>query len=330
MRFIVKVLLLVSASVVSIALMLHFDLVDTVALKSAFNTGLPFLAAAAFCHTAGQATGFVRYRQFLRIYGLPNEIKTVASANFVGTAIGQWLPGSLAVVDALRVGMMFGSQNTPESEPTSKPSLGRLALAGFWDRLMGLSTFFGIGSLLLLFHILQQDAPSPLLVGLAVGSLLLGIQLVFLPWMLSKFSGFEFRNKFIWKVQSLLATPPPSLHSIVQPLLLSLASNLLLTLSYVFCARAIGLSIPFVAAAAALPILGLIGILPLGFGGIGGYQVAAIGLFQIFALEAASVGSASLLQSALALSLNSLTGLIFIQISFHQFRLAFLRVRERL
>jgi len=64
----------------------------------------------------------------------------------------------------------------------------------------------------------------------------------------------------------------------------------------------------------------LAGLLPLGFAGIGGYQLVMASIFGIFSVSPAVVASAGVLQSALSLLVNSLLGLLFARVCSGQIR----------
>src|SRR4051794_33698281 len=57
----------------------------------------------------GQLTMLMRYKLLLNGLGIKIRFAHVTAATFVSNAVGQWLPGSLAFIELLRIGLMIGA-----------------------------------------------------------------------------------------------------------------------------------------------------------------------------------------------------------------------------
>jgi uncharacterized membrane protein YbhN (UPF0104 family) len=298
----------------------------------------------------------IRYSALLRVLGISAPLRQVSSATFVSTAVGQWAPGSLAVVEVLRVGLMVGSQSAaPKANGQSGRLAGikaRLAIASFADRLIGFLGILVLGfifSAYLCFQSISRDGQSGLLNGpgflllsSGIGSFLLLttpllVRLGLLRnlerrWKVhglaaQSFSG-RWRNMILGHFETLrhdvdAASRHP--RRLLVPLLISMSSLLLTSLSLYLSALAIGESLSFLQIVCAYPLISLSALLPLGFAGIGGYQLIMASIFGIFAVSPALVASAGVLQSAVLLLVNTAVGLLYAHISSGQIRAIFNR-----
>ena len=51
-----------------------------------------------------------RYFSLLRIFKINTDFHNVTAATFVSNGIGQWLPGSMAFIEVIRIGLMLGAE----------------------------------------------------------------------------------------------------------------------------------------------------------------------------------------------------------------------------
>ena len=127
--------------------------------------------------------------------------------------------------------------------------------------------------------------------------------------------------------QTAIAEGSRHLHAFLTPVLFSTVSLVTSSLSLYFASHATGETIGVFATLAAFPVIAISQLLPIGFGGMGGYQLVAVAVFGVFGMNAASVSSASLLQNGLFLMQNTLLGLLFAHLSASQIR-AILQARK--
>ncbi|MEY2988407.1 MAG: hypothetical protein RJB13_1928 [Pseudomonadota bacterium] len=287
----------------------------------------------------------IRYWKLLNLFGVEADLRRSSAATFVSTALGQWFPGSMAVVEMMRVGLMVGVGSKSEKVSVGMASgiKARLAIVSIVDRLVG---FFGIlftgllasaGTLLFAVH----DVGVFVLFVFSLGGVLGLIGLPFAVrqnWVKSflrkKISVAEQRgadgfstkgHSVLLHVESLrndieMGTRNPM--QLVGPILLSVLSLLLTSAGLFMAARALSESLDFFQILCVFPIVSLASVLPLGFAGIGGYQLVMASVFGVFAVSPSVVASAGLLQSALLLLVNSLLGLAFLQTCSRQVRQA--------
>lgn len=285
----------------------------------------------------------LRYWKLLQLFGISADLKRSSTATFISTALGQWFPGSMAVVEMLRVGLMFGvdSQTGAQTAGMASGIKARLAIVSIVDRLVG---FLGILSMgLIASGVLQLFFSADSSVFLLFSFALLGVAgLVALPVVARlRWTRTFFKSRLSAGVGSHPTAAPKKLQTLLRhleslrhdveagtrhparlvgPVLLSMVSLLLTSASLFLSARALGERLDFFQIVCVFPIVSLASVLPLGFAGIGGYQLVMASLFGLFAVSPAVVASAGLLQSALLLLVNSLLGLAFLKSSAHLVR----------
>lgn len=356
MKILLRTLLLVLLCIGFLFFMHRLGFLRTEDIVSAFETRPLTLLMIAGVQLLTAFVMMIRYSALLGVLGIAAPLRQVSSATFVSTAVGQWAPGSLAVVEVLRVGLMLGSQSaTPKERGDSGRMAGikaRLAIASFADRLIGFLGILVLGfifSAYLFFQTVPPDGqreflkgPGILLLSSGIGSFLL-LTTPFLVrlgllrnlerrWKVhgpaaQALSG-RWRNLFLRHFETLrhdvdAASRHP--RRLLVPLLISMSSLLLTSLSLYLSALAIGESLSFLQIVCAYPLIALSALLPLGFAGIGGYQLIMASIFSIFAVSPALVASAGVLQSAVLLLVNTAVGLLYAHISSGQIRAIFNR-----
>ncbi len=355
-----------------LVLLIRLEWIDVSMLAKAVENNAHWILLSGLAQVVGLTFALFRYRSLLRANGVEVKLPAVTNATAVGTALGQWLPGAMTLIEALRIGLMFGAHNvqnlsqqaeSPDSaaKSPSAPSrievVGKLALVGFLDRLVGLSVFLATGGLILAFlsttpieHMTtaatweDQMTPSSswntqqLLLGISLVSLFASLSLMLIPGvatskkvlaLMQRVRDWSARHnsRMVQRVLGAAMALALSMtqsriryRSLLLPLLLSLFSNLCFVLNYKFCALALGADIHVLHIAGVIPFIGLASLLPLGFGGIGGYQLVAVALFQPFGVDPTSIASTSLLQGTVVLLTQSLVGLFFLRSSLPQVR----------
>lgn len=246
------------------------------------------------------------------------------------------------------------SQVENESMSTlTKGVKARLAVASLFDRLIGFFVILVLGSVVT-FSLLYSDSGSNLtvdrvhslellgsisfLIALGIASLpvvcrmRLVSRLLFRLMLISKkraqslgFAGKVFRgvanaSKKLRSLQITVVQGSAQGRKLLVPVCISVVSSLLTACGLYLASLAVGQGIDFLAIVAVFPMIALSSVLPIGFGGMGGQQLVAVALFDIFALSPAAVSSASLLQNMLLLTVNTLLGLIFAQHSAAQIK----------
>ena len=346
--------------------MAHFDLFDMTYLARAFQTGSTYVALTIASLVTLLFLNVARYLVLLRVFKLNIAFKNSAAATCVSMAAGQWLPGSMAVAEVLRVGLMMGALKKVDSSlhgggaGISSPR-SRIAVASFVDRAIGLFVIFAVGALVSSALVFQQLNTPTLktvefygLCSLAVFTIFASVGVALLPvlarWeILRSLSGkvrssieakqhsssdvevrfFYIIFNFLLKVFSAGSSLRASLvegtsnpTKLLAPILVSVSALFFLILSFYLSSLAIGNEMSLFAISAAFPVLALSQLLPIGIGGIGGQQLIAVAVFNVFGISANIVSSASLLQSGLWLLVVTGFGILFARVGMKQIKAA--------
>ena len=345
-----------------LGLMVHFELINGDDLAAAFVHAKKWLLMAFLSILSVLIIMMFRYFYLLKMLRIYLPLKQVAAATFVSNALGQWAPGSLAVIELVRIGLMVGADRvgtgTGGSLENGTASAGagvrpeflksRLAVVSLLDRFCGFFTMLSIGGFTsFLFLLLSDNNESAhhqqLLLTLSVGSLGGAAFLFCLPFLsrsawCDRVLGLlnsvcvspsgrvpHFAQRLLGKavvkfalLRGIVASDTRDLRLFVLPVFLSLLMMVGSCLSLYFCSRATGTEIPFFSILSVFPVMAVAGVLPLGFAGLGGYQLVAVALFQVFGLKGADVATANVLSAGVNIAVNSLLGLFFLKMSSSQ------------
>jgi uncharacterized membrane protein YbhN (UPF0104 family) len=358
---------LLALAVGFLVVMEKFGLLRIADILDAFHKRPSILMLLAVVQVLAAFAMMYRYNILLKVLGIDAPLRQVGSATFVSTAVGQWVPGSMAVVEVLRVGLMFGGQAAAASrgkspakeqgaeQPSEDEALGinlpglkpRLAIASFADRLIGFLGILLIGFVFSCFLFAQSDAlkrPEEAFSGpgiLWLSSGLGALSLILLPSLvrLRFFKQLSYRmrvqgprsltrvgrfwNQSLQHIETLRHNVDAGCRhprQLVLPLFLSMLSLLLTSFSLYLSALALDEKIDFFQIVCAYPLISLASLLPLGFAGIGGYQLIMASIFGLFSVSPAVVASAGVLQSTVVLVANTVIGLLYARVCSQQLR----------
>jgi hypothetical protein len=269
-----------------------------------------------------------RYQLLLRRLGANLPFHTLVGPTVVAQAIGVWLPASMAVMEAVRLGLMLrltrGATGTAPSDMRA-----RVAIASLLDRLVGQATMLFVGGACGL-TLAARGGPlvklPAVLASLAAVSMAGGGALLLLPSVS--------RSQIVARLLAAVSThgSKPGLgalargSALVQRLLDGVAllrgqrgwfliPSLLST--GILSLAALALYLPGLATAAppayvaffiGIPLVQLAQLLPLGFAGLGTQQLLTVGMLAPLATDAASVAAASFAQNAISLVSTTLLG----------------------
>ena len=316
-------------------LMHHYGLLDFASVARAFRVGRMWVLLVLGTQIALGFTLMYRYSLLVRRLGVDVPFSALTSATFVSNAVGQWAPGALAVTEMLRMSLMLGVEKA-QGRALSQ-NAARLAVASLFDRCVGFFTMMFVGGTATVVVLvgavgsgrMQADAGDAGFVGLlllAAFSFLGAAVIVALPFLarwrvthalLSKARaalGHGFLGRNLGRVQSLvhvLGEGVGLFGFFIVPVVLSIFCMILSCLGLLFSSFAIGEGISFWAILATFSITSIATLFPLGFGGLGGYQLVAVAVFGLFGVRPAVVSSASVLQCALLLMVNTLLGALY-------------------
>ena len=324
-----RIAALAAVSAAVLALLRFLGILNLRLFGAAFSRGNGAIGLAAAALLAMTAVALFRYRLILRIAAFKARTSQIIAAGLISQAVGQWAPGSVAITEIVRFGLLAG---------LNEGSKGRLGLSILIDRLLGLGTMFLVGGFAALELLLRRGIlvkyPA-LVVSLAVVSLALGLALILSP-LLTRTSPWRSLSRFLAaKTESgrpgapgsvprkrLRARMAESLNDAVQllngaaarprlllvPLILSMAIPFLNGATLFYAAVAIGHPLPLSVILAAVPFTVLAVFLPLGIAGFGGPQLVAAGVFGLFNVSSETVVAACLVQNTIVLSVTTVLG----------------------
>ncbi len=110
MKVIVKILFLFFISAIAIYFMYNHKIIDINSLKNAFIEHKKILFFIAFLQVLNCVFMTARYFSLLKIFKINTDFHNVSAATFVSNGIGQWLPGSMAFIEVIRIGLMLGAE----------------------------------------------------------------------------------------------------------------------------------------------------------------------------------------------------------------------------
>jgi uncharacterized membrane protein YbhN (UPF0104 family) len=273
----------------------------------------------------------VRFYFLTLALGFGAPFRDVLAVNLVGQAVGQWLPGSSAMTEVLRFGMMSGwsADAGPAADRSISGSKGRLGLALLVDRVLGLGAMFAVGGLagfIVLFRGGASGGFFAAVLSLSTISLALGFVALAAPFRPNRFlhrlasrgagpeSGPTPKNVFrrtAWEIRRILETSKEiraHKNRAAGLILLSLAASGLNSLTLYFASQATGRPLPFPVILAAVPFTIVALFLPSGIAGFGGPQLLAAGVFRLFGTDPGTVVAACLLQNTVVLAVQTLGG----------------------
>lgn len=331
-----RTVVLAAFGVAVLALMNHYGLFDFESVMRAVATHLHVVALIVAVNAVLAYVLLLRYRMLVGFVGIDVPFSQISAANFVSNAVGQWAPGALAVIELLRMSLMLGGERAQGRALSQNAS--RLAVASLFDRFLGFFTMLLVGGIATTVVIVRSveegrlraypnDAHFMGLAMLAACSFLGALAIAFLPFVARTntvhgvfdkarvaFEGTPFLARNLGRVQSLLRVLGEGAGLYVRfllPFSLSLMCMMLSCLALYLSSEAIGDPISFWAILATFPVTAIATLFPLGFGGLGGYQLVAVAIFGVFGVTPALVSSASVLQNALLLLVNTLIGVFY-------------------
>ena len=265
----------------------------------------------------------------------------VLLSGVIGQAIGQWVPGSMAVTEIVRFGLVarLGAGQNARGESTIQPlTKGEIGLSILLDRLIGFAMMLIVSGAVALMLLAQKDTVvrSPIiLLGPAVISLAAGgglLMMLFLPRTLpylrlsrhigkkaaqysQRISANVKTNKLrgkswlrVFSLMEMIEAVTSRRGGLTVPLLISLVLTALNPITFYLSARAIGRSLPLSAILVAVPFTVFSLFLPLGIAGFGGQQLMVAGVFSMFRVSPEVVVASSLVLNTIALATYTLCG----------------------
>jgi len=350
-----RIALAAAVSAAFLGLLKILGVLDLKLFREAFGRRDPAIGLIVGALAAMTAVALVRYAVLLRVVGLAPPLPRVVAAGLISQAVGQWAPGSGAVTEVLRFGLMAGLGGGTAKAGAGADAAGvktRIALSILLDRMMGLGAMFLVGgaaAMILHFEggILVRHGALVFILGIA--SLVGGLGLLLAPLLartrqwgkVSRFlairasaapAGVEGRAPKprlaarMWRALSgaadLLTGAAARPRRLLLPIALSLAIPFLNAGTLVYAARAVGRPLPLAAVLVAVPFTIAAIALPLGLAGYGGPQVVAVGVFGLFNVAPEGVVAACLVQNTIVLAVTTILGGLAAGLAFDALRTA--------
>jgi uncharacterized membrane protein YbhN (UPF0104 family) len=358
MKTAIKILILFIFSALAIYFMYSQEIIDVNALLKAFENHKKLILLIAFIQILNCLFMTFRYFSLLKLFHVKADFQNVVGATFVSNGIGQWLPGSMAVIEVIRIGLMLGANNHHNQKINSKGNVevkenlaeltvrSKLAAVSIMDRLIGLLVMLFFGLIMTGYIYLSMShngVASGNLLSFFILCLIFFIMIILLPIFarvrffrrfftrIERFTLTLFRKGFLNKIFRKIFHEINSLFDAIvlgsrrissfwKPIIFSMITVLCSCLGMYLSGLAVLGTIPFEAILATISILSIASLLPLGLGGMGGMQIIAAIVFSIFQVSPQSAVSAQLLQTAVNLLANSAVGLLFARLSAKQIR----------
>lgn len=336
-RFFIMLLL----STIILGLLKILGLLNLKLFQGAFRSANVNFILIAVTLVVMSLLGVVKYYYILKILSISSRFVNVLSTNLISQAIGQWMPGSMAVTEVIRFGLISGSGSSlKDNHPDAATAglKGRIGLSIFLDRFIGLGVMFILSGSVALVLLIQKNPIvklHALLAVLAFVSCILGFLFV-LALLLPRTFFLRKVSRFLEKTMKWLSPEgvrPRSLKGsafrvcggilsiyetlksasvrpdwLAGPCVLSLGIAVLNPLTLYLSALAVGRRLPLDIILVAVPFTILSIFLPLGLAGYGGPQVIAIGAFSLFHINPETVVAASLVQNTAILAVYTLCG----------------------
>lgn len=323
-------LAMLAISVAFFFCMRTFGLLHVREAASAFRDRSGWVVAGAIAQLGVLVLGIVRLGVLLSLFGLQVPMGRIGASTIVSQAIGQYLPGSMAATEVIRVGLLLGFADRGVNVVDADLS-ARLMLASVLDRVLGLGAMLvlggvtGLGSLILVGYPSQRPG---IVLAIAALSLAGGCFMLAMP-----FAGRFWRRlpeAGTWPTggTSRLARLLRRLHGLFRAWVLhaeyAARAPGKLALAVILGAASLPVScltmwlpavrgatpVPFWPLVAVVPLLSLATVLPLGLAGFGSQQaITALGL-AAFGVSSSAVITASLVQNVVALLVQSVAGAV--------------------
>lgn len=143
-------------------LMVRNDFLNLTSIKSAIKNHRSLIYSVIFFQLLLYFFSTLRYFNLLKVFNIQVDFKNVTAATFVANGLGLWLPGSMAFIEVIRIGLMLGANHklniVPKTITTADEIIqnkeqlsfrSRLTTVSLFDRLIGLWAMLFIGLIVL-------------------------------------------------------------------------------------------------------------------------------------------------------------------------------------
>jgi len=247
--------------------------------------------------------GSLRYKIILNSFRYKLKLKD--SLRITGSSIfyGQWFPGSSALIEFFRIFFLKKYVNI---------KLKEAIITAFYDKIIGLISFIII---CFFFILIKYNFYEKLIFHFFIIVLILFLI-----------------NKIIVKIIKFYKTnyKTQNYFFISAELIISLLISTLIILSYFLISKVTGAQLSLIDIGIMMPLIAIIGILPVGLGNLGGLQVGTLLVFQFISEKSTEIILMSLIFILITILVNSIFGIIFLKSSFSIFKQTLLNYEKKL
>lgn len=207
MKVLLKSTILIILSAAIIYLMSTHNFLQFDSLRLAFIHNKKLIYLVVFLQILSCFITTLRYFSLLKIFNIHVDFKNVTAATFVSNGLGLWMPGSMAFIEIIRVGLMLGVGHKSQldskatelkvdnsiSENKEQLSLrARLTTVSLFDRLIGLWSMLFVGLMMIIVTLftlhkkISNNFESVGLIILFAFTVLLITFITLLPYVASK------------------------------------------------------------------------------------------------------------------------------------------------
>tara|TARA_Y100000591_G_C21815175_1_gene690269 strand:+ start:167 stop:1090 length:924 start_codon:yes stop_codon:yes gene_type:complete len=260
-----------------------------------------FLSALIYALTIilGSLRYFVILKNFKYNLKLNHSLKITSSSIFYG----QWFPGSSALIEFFRI--FFLKQHI-------KINIKYSIFSVLYDKIIGLISFIIICIISIFLKYNFYEMLEYYLIIIVFFALIVINKTPILIFKILKIN-FLKRNFLM----------------ISYEMIISLLISLLIITSYYLIAKITNTNLNFIDIAIMMPLIALVGILPLGIGNLGGLQLGTLLIFQFVSENSSEIVSMSLTFAVITIIINSIFGIIFFKSSLNIFKRALVKYEKK-
>jgi len=301
----IKLLLYFLFSIIVIFFFKKINLIDFSILKKSYENNFNYLLLAVSAYFLSLIFSVLRFHELSKKINIKMSLKRAFNATACSIFLGQWLPGSAATVEAIRVGILSGVNK--------KINWKFIVSLGLWDRIFGLSNLFTLSFFIFIFSYFHlNNFIMIIVISLTILSL---FGPVFILKILQKIFSINYSlNKYI---------------NYSKIYFYGFSSSVSLSLSYYLVSLSLDFEMNLFYIIIIMPWIALVSIIPLNFGNIGINQFGALFLFDLFNYKPIEIISVSILFGILLLICNSFFGIFFLKNTLKELKNTLLNKNEK-
>ena len=299
----IRIFLYLIITLVILLILKKLNLLDfnAMALSLKKRPDLIFLSALAYILSIilGSLRYYIILKNFNYNLGLKDSLKITSSSIFYG----QWFPGSSALIELFRI--FFLKQHVEINIKYSVCSV-------LYDKIIGLISF-----------------------------ILICLISIFLEYNFYELVGYFFIIIFFFGIIIINQTPvlifkifkinfiKRNFLMISYEMIISFLISGLIIICYYTISKITDTNLSFIDIAIMMPLIAIVGILPLGIGNLGGLQLGTLLIFQFVSQNNVEIVSMSIIFALITIFINSIFGIIFFKSSLSIFKKALLKYEKK-